>query len=177
MQRFASKVQEMWDGGHRTRHRHGQPLRVRGGQTDHGGHELIAPFGIVWQDPDGTTRSLPGTPGAADVPGAKLNGYPWARSLGAFLSAIGDKDDKSGARGVIRKVMEESRPRAAAGLSERIPSEGGYLVPERLADQIATYMTAAVMVPRAQHDPHGLAAGAGPAARRTRPGRAASWAA
>jgi HK97 family phage major capsid protein len=88
-----------------------------------------------------------------EAPGAKLNGYPWARSLGAFLAAIADKDDKSGARGIIRQVMEQDRPRAAAGLSERLPAEGGFLVPEVLARKIETYMTGAVIVPRSQQIP------------------------
>jgi len=98
-------------------------------------------------------RFIFGPEAPGDTAAARLNGFPWARSLSAFLAAIGDKDDQSGARGVIRQVMEESRPRAAAGLSERIPSEGGYLVPEVLARKIESYMTGAVIVPRSQQIP------------------------
>ena len=103
-------------------------------------------------------------------PGAALNGYPWARSLGAFLAAIGDRDDRACVCGVIRQVMEQSRPRAAAGLSERIPSEGGFLVPEVLRRQIESYMTTAVVVPRAQPVPW-TRCGCGPAPGRAKPVR------
>jgi HK97 family phage major capsid protein len=84
------------------------------------------------------------------TPGAKLDGYPWAASWGKFLAAISDEGDRLGARAVIARAMQDSRPRAAAGMSERIPAEGGFLVPERLRAQILTFMTGAVIRPRAQ---------------------------
>jgi HK97 family phage major capsid protein len=79
--------------------------------------------------------------------GAKLDGYPWARSWGSFLNAIGGRDDATGAQAVIRRVMEEGRPRDA--FSERVPADGGLLVPERLRQQVLAYMTAAVVRPEA----------------------------
>lgn len=90
----------------------------------------------------------PGEQPPEEPAAAKLDGYPWARSLGAFLAAIGGEGDPAGAKAVIRAVMHENRPRAAAGMSERIPAEGGFLVPQRLAEQIESFMTGAVIVPR-----------------------------
>ncbi len=84
---------------------------------------------------------------AGPAPGAKLDGYEWARSWSSFLKVIGDEDDAAGARPVIRRVMEETRPRDALG--ERVPAAGGFLVPERLRRQVFAYMTAAVVRPRA----------------------------
>jgi HK97 family phage major capsid protein len=82
-----------------------------------------------------------------DVPGAKLDGYPWAASWGSFLAAVRDKSDPRGARSVIRQVMESSRPVDALG--ERVPGEGGFLVPWRLSEQVFAYMTRAAVWPRA----------------------------
>jgi HK97 family phage major capsid protein len=83
--------------------------------------------------------------------GAKLDGYKWASSFSAFLSAIKDKDDKQGARAAIQRV-QDSRPKVqnAAGMSERIPYEGGHLVPERLRVQILSYLQHGIVRPRAQ---------------------------
>jgi HK97 family phage major capsid protein len=83
-----------------------------------------------------------------DVPepiGAKLDGFAWARSWGAFLNAVRDKSDSQGARLAIRRV-QDSRPRNA--LSERVPAEGGFLVPERLRQQVLSYMLTGIMWPR-----------------------------
>ena len=81
-----------------------------------------------------------------DAPGAKLDGFPWARSWGSYLAALRDESDELGARSAIRKV-QDSRPRNA--MSERVPAEGGFLVPERLRQQVLAYMTTAAVRPRA----------------------------
>lgn len=73
----------------------------------------------------------------ADAPGAALDGQEWARSWPAFMRAITREDDSS-ARQFIGSVM--SRP-ANAGFSERIPSAGGFLVPEYLRSQLMAYIT------------------------------------
>jgi HK97 family phage major capsid protein len=80
-----------------------------------------------------------------DAPGAALDGQPWARSWGAYMRAITDPVDSS-ARQVIGSVMKD-RPRNAFG--ERIPAEGGFLVPEFLRSQVLSYMTAAIIRPQA----------------------------
>ena len=84
-------------------------------------------------------------PGA---PGARLDKLPWASSWGSFLNAVRDKDDGYGARRTIRKIMD-SRPQPRNALGERVPAEGGYLVPERLRQQVLAYMTGAIVRPRA----------------------------
>jgi HK97 family phage major capsid protein len=72
-----------------------------------------------------------------DAPGAALDGQPWARSWGAFMHAITDPDNPA-ARTLIGNVM-----------SERVPSEGGFLVPEFLRSQVLAYMTAPIVRPQA----------------------------
>lgn len=72
-----------------------------------------------------------------DAPGAALDGEPWARSWASYLRAVNDRHDGS-ARTFIANAM-----------SERIPSEGGFLVPERLRSQVLSYMTPAQVRPRA----------------------------
>lgn len=76
-----------------------------------------------------------------DAPGAVLDGQPWARSWGAFMRAITDEGDPS-ARQFIGRVVN-------AGMSERVPSQGGFLVPERLRSQLLSYMTSAAVRPEA----------------------------
>ena len=69
----------------------------------------------------------------ADAPGARLDGQPWARSWPAFFSAVfGDGDPE--AKQFIRNAW-----------TERIPSEGGFLVPEQLRAQVMSYVTPAVV--------------------------------
>lgn len=90
------------------------------------------------------------TTAGRDVPaGAALDSQPWAASWGSFLAAVRDRDDKLGARAMSRRVMDATRVRNSTGLSERIPSEGGVLVPERLRSRILTYMTKGVISRRA----------------------------
>lgn len=73
----------------------------------------------------------------ADAPGARLDDQPWARSWPAFFAAVFDPHDAS-ARQFIRNAW-----------TERIPSEGGFLVPEQLRAQVMSYVTPAVVRPRA----------------------------
>lgn len=86
-------------------------------------------------------RGLPGY--RPDAPGARLDGQEWAASWPAFLAAVGDERDSS-ARVFIRNAW-----------TERIPSEGGFLVPEQLRARVMSYATAAVVRPRAMVVPMG----------------------
>lgn len=82
-------------------------------------------------------------PAAGRPAAALLDEFGWARSWSSFLAAIGDERDRQGAREAIRRVRD------AAALSERIPSEGGFLVPQTLQDQILGLMSSAIVRPRA----------------------------
>lgn len=82
-------------------------------------------------------------------PGAKLDTYPWARSWGSYLNAIRDRQDGTGARSVIRKVMDSRPLFTDAAMGERVPSEGGFLVPERLRITVLSYMQTGIIYPRA----------------------------
>jgi hypothetical protein len=82
-------------------------------------------------------------------PGLALDGEPWAQSWGQFMRAVMDPFDGS-ARKAIAGVMTRVQN---ASFTERIPSEGGFLVPERLRDEVLSYMTGAVIRPRATYVP------------------------
>jgi HK97 family phage major capsid protein len=86
-----------------------------------------------------------------DAPGAELDSQPWARSWGSFMRAVLDPMDSS-ARQYIANVM--TRPRNAV-FTERIPAEGGFLVPEILRSQVLAYMTTAIVRPQAMVLPMG----------------------
>jgi HK97 family phage major capsid protein len=73
----------------------------------------------------------------ADAPGAVLDGQPWARSWPAFMRAVTDAHDSS-ARTFISNAM-----------NERLPGDGGFLVPEYLRSQVLSYMTGAIVRPEA----------------------------
>lgn len=79
--------------------------------------------------------------GAFDPPGAVLDQYEWAQSWSRFLAALRDPHDRLGVRPVIRD--------AATGMSERIPSGGGFLVPWVLTEKVLNYTAAAIVRPRA----------------------------
>jgi HK97 family phage major capsid protein len=81
-----------------------------------------------------------------DAPGAALDAQPWARSWGAFMRAVTDPMDPA-AREFIARV-EAARVRNA-GFSERVPAEGGFLIPEYLRSQVLAYMTTAIIRPKA----------------------------
>jgi HK97 family phage major capsid protein len=76
-----------------------------------------------------------------DPPGMVLDQYEWASSWSRFLAALRDPHDRLGVRPVIRA--------AAEGMSERIPSEGGFLVPWVLTEKVLNYTSAAIVRPRA----------------------------
>jgi len=85
------------------------------------------------------------SPGPAPL-AAKLDKLPWAASWGSYIAAIKDKSDPQGARAMIRRLMEDNRPRNALG--ERVPAEGGFLVPTRLQGQVLSYMMTSIIRPR-----------------------------
>lgn len=78
----------------------------------------------------------------ADAPGARLDSEPWARSWPAFLAAVSGEDPSA-------------RQFIANAWAERVPSEGGFLVPEQLRAQVMAYVTPAVVRPRAMVLPMG----------------------
>lgn len=79
-------------------------------------------------------RSLPTY--RPDAIGARLDDQPWARSWAAYLKAV------FGGDGTARRAIRDA-------WSERVPSQGGFLVPEGLRAQVMAYMTPAVVRPRA----------------------------
>lgn len=76
---------------------------------------------------------------AGKGPGAVLDKYPWGNSWHAFFKAL--RTDNS-ARVAIRN--------AAAAMSERVPSEGGFLLSEALRAEVYMYAEQALVRPRAQ---------------------------
>jgi HK97 family phage major capsid protein len=81
------------------------------------------------------------------TPAARLDEFPWAKTWASFLRVIGDESDEAGARAQIRRVINSGR------MSERVPSEGGFLVPWSLQEQILGLMTSAIVRPRAMYVP------------------------
>jgi HK97 family phage major capsid protein len=86
-------------------------------------------------------------PAETPAPAAQLDGFAWARSWPQFMAALVDLEDRLGAQAECRKAAG-LRP-VNAGLSERHPAEGGFLVPARLRDAVLSYMTGAAIRPRA----------------------------
>ena len=80
-------------------------------------------------------RELPGYRPSA--PGARLDGQDWAASWPAFLAAISDEADSSARRFIMN------------AWTERLPDEGGLLVPEGLRASVLSYIAPAVVRPRA----------------------------
>lgn len=78
----------------------------------------------------------------ADAPGARLDSEPWARSWPSYFAAVFGAD--ASARQFIRNAW-----------TERVPSEGGFLVPESLRAQVMSYIAPAVVRPRAMVLPMG----------------------
>lgn len=79
-------------------------------------------------------RELPGY--RATAPGARLDSQPWAASWAAYLPAVFGDDPAA-------------RQFIANAWTERVPGEGGYLLPEGLRAQVLAYITPAVVRPRA----------------------------
>lgn len=86
-------------------------------------------------------RDLPGY--RADAPGARLDSQPWAAGWASYLRAVFDPHDSSARRFIMN------------AWSERVPSEGGLLIPEGLRAQVMSYITPAVVRPRAMVVPMG----------------------
>ena len=92
---------------------------------------------------------LPGALYSPAAPAARLNGkYP---SLAAFLGAVRSDPQRvartQAAAGVTDKM---TRILASGGMSERIPSEGGFAVPEELrSDMVLASLESAIVRPRA----------------------------
>jgi HK97 family phage major capsid protein len=86
--------------------------------------------------------SGPGTRYRKDAPGARLDGQPWAASWPKFLAAV--FGEEPAARQFIMNAW-----------TERVPSEGGFLVPESLRSQVMSYVTPPVVRPRAMVLPMG----------------------
>ena len=61
--------------------------------------------------------------------GAKLHGEKMAASWGDFMPAVHHKAERSPANTAFRQLIK-------AAMSERVPSEGGFLVPETLRSQV-----------------------------------------
>lgn len=82
-----------------------------------------------------------------DAAGARLNGEPLAQSWGAFLNAIHHKRELTDEIGAFRKQIRNA-------MSERVPSEGGFLVPETLrSDMLMLSLEKAVVRSRARNIP------------------------
>jgi HK97 family phage major capsid protein len=73
----------------------------------------------------------------ADAPGALLDSEPWARSWPSYLAAVFSERDSS------------ARQFIANAWSERTGAGGGFLVPEGLRASVMSYITPAVIRPRA----------------------------
>jgi len=71
-------------------------------------------------------------------PGLALDKHEWARNWASFLNAIRTDRDALGARAAIRNAW-----------SERIPSEGGFLVPENLRQKVLLYLADSIIRPHA----------------------------
>lgn len=78
----------------------------------------------------------------ADAPGARLDDQPWARSWPSYLAAVFGEDPSA-------------RQFIANAWAERIPSEGGFLVPEQLRAGVMAYVTPPVVRPKAMVLPMG----------------------
>lgn len=85
-------------------------------------------------------RELPGY--RPDAPGARLDGQPWAATWPRFLAAVFGDDPSA-------------RQFIANAWSERVPADGGFLVPESLRSQVTSYIAPAIVRPRAMVLPMG----------------------
>jgi HK97 family phage major capsid protein len=95
----------------------------------------VGTFRAVIRDMITSGEIRPGVRGQVPPPGAVLDGQPFAANWAAFLKAIRTDD---AARAVISNAW-----------TERVPSEGGFLVPWTLTERVFAYLTEAVIWPRA----------------------------
>lgn len=79
----------------------------------------------------------------ADAPGARLDSQEWARSWPSYLAAVFSERDSS------------ARQFIANAWTERTGAGGGFLVPEGLRASVMSYITPAVVRPRAMMLPMG----------------------
>jgi hypothetical protein len=167
----------------------GEPLHVKVAPTDSGGHELTAPFGIVWQNDDGSTSSLTPEEFQQVRPASASGHHPrhisfeqghtWVdgemvaraqrvpalnrlAAVAAARSAPADRlDGKYASFADMVRTIHTDRARAAkiqaaAGMSERVPSEGGFVVGESLRqDLLLLSLEPAIIRPRATVLPAG----------------------
>lgn len=83
----------------------------------------------------------------AKAPGAPLNKEDWAASWGQWLHAGWHKN----ARNARFDGFRETSDRIRNAMSERVPSEGGFLVPETLrSDMLMLALETAIVRPRAR---------------------------
>jgi HK97 family phage major capsid protein len=83
----------------------------------------------------------------AKAAGSVLNGEPLGQSWGAFLNAIHHKRELTDEVGAFRKSIKNA-------MSERVPSDGGFLVPETLrSDMLMLSLEKAVVRGRARTIP------------------------
>jgi HK97 family phage major capsid protein len=108
-------------------------------------HFSIAPGAVSPSDRAAALLAMRPPDRGAEGAARALDEFPWARSWGAFLSAI--RDPGSDAAAIVSRVQQSVRPRAAMG--ERVGAEGGFLVPWRLLDQLQAYISQAIVRPRA----------------------------
>jgi HK97 family phage major capsid protein len=80
----------------------------------------------------------PALPDDEEPPGAALDKHPWASNWAAFFNALRDERDGQGARTAIRNAWTERRG-----------SDGGFLIPERLRQEVLFYLAGSIIRPRA----------------------------
>lgn len=138
---------------------HGHPHGHADGSDHHGHHAQARAFGgsavgtPMRPERGGMTvmnqlrpgQAMPEALDAMEPPAAKLDRFPWAKSWGAFLAAVRDKEGGTSLRREVGKVQN--------AMSERVPSEGGFLVPWTLQKQVLALMTTAIVRPRAMYLP------------------------
>ncbi|HEV2375853.1 MAG TPA: phage major capsid protein [Streptosporangiaceae bacterium] len=85
--------------------------------------------------------------------GAKVDDEPYAGSLGEFSYAVYSAERNATKKGDTKEVerLQDFKRKLANALVERIPSEGGFLVPENLRSEILMVaLESAVVRPRAR---------------------------
>jgi HK97 family phage major capsid protein len=69
-------------------------------------------------------------------PGAELDRHPWARSWSGYFNAL--------------KTSPGAKQHIANAMSERVPSEGGFLLSEALRSDVYSYIEGSIVRPRAR---------------------------
>ena len=164
-------AKELWDGGPAalaelvSGYARGQ-MEAKGGElakqidaaAQHGMAEFLresretgaAPVAFGGKTPRGLTAEQGRAARAQSLynraaPGSALNDLEQARSWGEFLKASWHRSERNSAFDGFRTAVRN------AGMSERIPSEGGFLVPETLrSDMLMLALETAIVRPRAR---------------------------